>query len=360
MKNRKTLPAASFILLFLGTILVSEAWPIKRGPVKRGVDEENCLMCHKYPKMGLHLEGEAERIFFVSEKMYAHSVHAKVSCRGCHKDIKQIPHEKVRKPVDCATTCHIKEPFSNKEFSHAGIKESFMGSVHWPKKDDSPEKSGHKPDCKYCHLNPLYYYHEDYETTMNLKRCVDCHEPEGVERAFEHMLYRIKKRTSRSSQEIVDLCSSCHMDGGLMKVFDRTDAAAEGYREYFHGKAVRRGWGNPAHCVDCHSAHHVLPKDDSRSTVNSSSLVQTCGENPSCHPKANRNFVHAAVHVTLESDKNRVLFWVDRIYKLLIAGTISFFILHILLDLARRLAGWMALAGLRIRIRRMKRGNRGD
>ena len=269
--------------------------------------------------------------------MYAHSVHAKVSCRGCHTDIAQIPHRPDHKPVDCAIACHMKEPFSNREFSHEKIKTSLMASVHGPKENEPVEKSEHKPDCKYCHLNPLYHYDEDYETTLSLKRCVDCHEPKGVERAFEHMLYRVRKRSSRSSKEIVALCSSCHSDQGLMKVFEGTAGPAQGYQEYYHGKAVARGWGDPANCVDCHSAHAVYPKDDERSAVHKANLLTTCGENPSCHPRANPNFVRAAVHVTLEEEENKLLVAVATGFTVLTVSVMSFLILHVLLDLMRQL-----------------------
>ena len=212
-----------------------------------------------------------------------------------------------------------------------------MERIHGPKKDEPAEKSRHKPDCKYCHLNPLYHYDEDYQTALSLKRCRSCHEPKGVERAFEHMLYRVKKRVSRSSREIVTLCSSCHEDSSLMEIFQKTDAPAKGYKEYFHGKAVMRGWGDPANCVDCHSAHAVFSKDDKKSTVHRTNLVQTCGENPGCHPEANTNFVQAAVHISLESEENKVLLWVARGFTILTVGTMSFLILHVLLDLMRQL-----------------------
>jgi len=329
------LSAVFTALLFLQTISAQDL-EVRRGAVKRGVDEENCLMCHKYKKMGLYTK-EGERSFFVSERMYAHSVHSKVPCRGCHTDIDQIPHKPVRAPVDCATPCHMKEPFSNKEFSHADIKKSVMASIHGPKENEPPEKSKHKPDCKYCHLNPLYNYEEDYQTSLSLKRCRSCHEATGVQRAFEHMLYRMSKRESRDSREIVALCSSCHADDSLMKVFDRTNAAAKGYREYFHGKAVMRGWGQPANCVDCHTSHDVYSRDDARSTVFKANLVRTCGTNPSCHPKANDNFVRAAVHVAMEAEKNRLLIWVGRGFTILTVGTMSFLILHVLLDLSRHI-----------------------
>ena len=317
--------------------LFTNAWGVKRGAVMRGVDEENCLMCHKYKKMGLYTKEGGERSFYVSEKIYAHSVHAKVPCRGCHTDIVQIPHRPDHKMVDCATSCHMKEPFSNKEFSHADIRDNLVASIHGPKKDEPLEKKKHKPDCKYCHLNPLYHYDEDYHTTSSLKRCRSCHEPKGVERAFEHMMYRVKKRVSRSSQEIVALCTSCHGDKGLMKVFEQTDAPARGYKEYYHGKAVLRGWGEPANCVDCHSAHMVFPKENPKSTVHKANLIQTCGENPSCHPNANQNFVQAAVHVALDEEENKVLVYTAAGFTLLTVSVMAFLFLHIFLDVFRQM-----------------------
>ncbi|MEW6440522.1 MAG: hypothetical protein AB1640_06240 [bacterium] len=346
-------------LLVLVLFLVSSV-PLTRsllhaaraGAVSRGVDEENCLMCHKYPKMGAYTL-ERGRTYYVGEKSYAQSVHAKVPCRGCHTDIDQIPHRKDHRNVDCATACHMKDPFSNREFSHAPIRDTLMASIHAAKENEPPEKTRHKPDCKYCHLNPLIQYERDYETQSSLKRCRDCHEARGVEKAFDHVLYRMGRRTSRDSTEIVDLCSSCHADHSLMKVFDKSDAPAKGYKEYFHGKAVMRGWGKPANCADCHTAHAVYQKDDPRSTVFLERRLATCGANPSCHPSANANFVQAAVHVAIEEEENRALIWVNRGFRLLTVGTMSFLILHVALDLNRHFLN--RLGALRGRRRRRVR-----
>jgi len=47
-------------------------------------DEENCIMCHKYPGLSLVDENGYLRLFYIDQDAYKHSVHSKVKCSGCH------------------------------------------------------------------------------------------------------------------------------------------------------------------------------------------------------------------------------------------------------------------------------------
>ena len=51
-------------------------------------DIGNCLLCHKYPGISRVDENGNLRLFYVNEDIFNNSVHAKVNCEGCHKDIK--------------------------------------------------------------------------------------------------------------------------------------------------------------------------------------------------------------------------------------------------------------------------------
>ena len=92
-------------------------------------DTENCLLCHRYPSMGRYDETGRKRIYYVSDDKFAHSVHGKLKCKNCHVGLDKIPHTDIKK-VDCSTMCHIKEPSTNREFSHINMVQQYEASVH--------------------------------------------------------------------------------------------------------------------------------------------------------------------------------------------------------------------------------------
>ena len=66
-------------------------------------DEENCLICHRYPAIGRYDENGIKRVYYINDQMFLNSVHGKLRCKSCHVDLDKIPHENVKK-VDCATS----------------------------------------------------------------------------------------------------------------------------------------------------------------------------------------------------------------------------------------------------------------
>ena len=87
-------------------------------------DTENCLYCHRYPAMGRYDESGVKRIFYVNDQNFALSAHGKLKCTSCHVGLDKIPHTDVKK-VDCTSRCHIKEPSTDKEFSHANMAQKY-------------------------------------------------------------------------------------------------------------------------------------------------------------------------------------------------------------------------------------------
>jgi hypothetical protein len=217
-------------------------------------DKENCLMCHKYPFVG-RVDENGKRInYHVDEKIYSSSVHRNVSCRECHTSINKIPHDPVKEKVNCANVCHVKTPFSQERFSHERIIEVYEKSAHAPQPGDSAQLKEAKPDCKFCHLNPMFTRvseeRVDYHESLN--RCLNCHQEKGVTQAYKHMTHRLRKKTSRSPQEIVELCAKCHQDVELMQelnVSKRGITAVETYKQSIHGKSVTLGSEVAADCM---------------------------------------------------------------------------------------------------------------
>ncbi|MBI5408979.1 MAG: hypothetical protein HZA14_06405 [Nitrospirae bacterium] len=280
-------------------------------------DKENCLMCHKYRQIGRIDEQGRKRSYFVSEYIYDNTTHRNVPCRDCHTYINKLPHDPVTEEVNCANECHIKPPFSSENFSHKKIIDVYNKSVHGIKPTDSPDLKAAKPYCKYCHMNPLYTkVEEERVASTSLNRCLNCHERKGVTQAYKHITHRLRHKTSRSPQEVVQLCTkNCHADLDLMKklrVSEESMEAVETYGRSIHGKAVMLGSQAAADCISCHATnaiHDIYKKDELQATVNKRNRAATCRQ---CHTKVNDRFVRIDVHSSVgHSSKKPVLYFVN-------------------------------------------------
>ena len=183
--------------------------------------------------------------------------------------------------------------------------------------DDPEELKEAKPYCKYCHLNPVYTRVEEQRIDFNktLSRCLNCHERKGVTQAYKHITHRLRAKTSRSPQQIVQLCSrNCHADLVLMKKFKvskESMEAVETYNESIHGKAVGLGSQEAADCVSCHATsaiHDIYKKDEPHATVNKANLVDTCKQ---CHEDVNDRFIQIDVHSAIEPHEKPVLYTIN-------------------------------------------------
>ncbi len=290
-------------------------------------DKENCLMCHKYRFLG-RVDESGKRINYnVDERAYNNSIHRNVPCRDCHTYIKKIPHDPVNEEVNCGNVCHITPPFTEEKFSHEKIIHIYNQSVHAIKPDDPPEEKQAKPYCKYCHLNPMYtrVSEERIDFEVTLRRCQNCHGEKGVIQAYKHMTHRLRHKTSRSPQEIVELCAKCHADKELMKKLDvskRALTAVETYDKSIHGKSVMLGSQTAADCISCHASsalHDIYKKDNRKSTVNSSNVRKTCRQ---CHAQTNSWFVEIAVHPTTEREENPIIYFANTGLKFALYGSV--------------------------------------
>ncbi len=292
-------------------------------------DKENCLMCHKYPSMGRVGEDGLVKNYHVDAHVFLNSLHGEVGCRECHTYIKKFPHDPVTEEVNCANECHIKPPFAENNFSHQKIIDVFHTSEHAKKTDDSPLMKDAKPDCKYCHLNPLYKRVDEKNIAYGktLDRCLNCHEKKGVTVAYRHMTHRLRHKTSRSSKEIVALCSeNCHGNAPLMKklgVSGRALEVVETYKESIHGKMTTLGSEKAADCISCHSSsliHDIYKKDNPNSSIYEKNLLSTCRN---CHAKINEHFVKIAVHPSIAVPHNPILFIISNmLLRFILYGTI--------------------------------------
>jgi hypothetical protein len=290
-------------------------------------DKENCMMCHKYRFIGRIDDEGKKHNYNVDEFMYNHSVHRNISCGDCHTYIKKIPHDPVTEKVNCANVCHMKPPFSQEKFSHEKIVETFNQSAHGIKASDTKKLKEAQPDCKFCHMNPLFTMISadivDYDET--LRRCFNCHPEFGVTQAYKHFTHRLRKKTSRSPQEIVEICSKCHADTSLMKglnVSEKVLTAVESYNRSIHGKLVKLGSQKAADCISCHATnalHDIYKHDNKKSTIHEDNIQNTCRQ---CHSRTDSWFIKVAVHPGKHGEDHPIIHFLSIVLRFAIYGSV--------------------------------------
>jgi len=316
-------------------------------------DDEGCLLCHKYPKLGRITDEGARRSYYVIPHVFEQTVHRNVTCTDCHKNIKQLPHREVKVGVTCNAECHsVKNPATGKNFSHKAIYEKYKLSTHGREKVAKGYDQD-KPYCVTCHTNPLYNPSEAREGLPKriIDRCVVCHEKRDfVESWYRHTSRRIKE-IKRSSEEIITLCSSCHGDKRLVErhmkaaklegreLGRKYPYAVESYKRSFHGKVNHYGFNKAANCLDCHadnknyfqSVHEIRPSRDPLSPVSMERRVETCKR---CHTYADENFAQIDPHSTRDPKDNYFGFWAEVVYSwisyIVIAGLLGLALLETL------------------------------
>jgi len=310
-----------WLLLAAGALLYSQ-------PSAAFEDDEACLICHKYPKMGRVTEDGTRRSYYIIPHIFGSTVHRNVPCTDCHTYIKQLPHRKVDVGVTCDTECHsIKNPATGKNFSHKAIFKKYLPSTHGRKKN-ATGLDADKPYCVTCHTNPVYNPNEPGPPPRIIARCIVCHEDSKfVENWYKHTSRRIKE-VKRSSKEIVQLCASCHGDERLVErhikaakaegreLGKKYRYAVESYMRSFHGKVTHYGFKKAPNCLDCHadsdnyylSVHFIRPSRDPESPVSPQRKLETCKR---CHIYANKNYAELDPHPTDDKKDNPFIYYAE-------------------------------------------------
>lgn len=269
-------------------------------------DEENCLICHRYPRIGRYDEAGHKKVYYINDQLFANSVHGKLRCKSCHVDLDKIPHEDVKK-VDCSIKCHLKDPSSNREFSHSGMEEKYQDSVHGQGVSDNKKFPEDRPTCTYCHSNRTYNPYTGFWgksealSRETLARCQGCHTDKAwTEKIYAHFTDRLRRL--RGQNEIVQLCTSCHED--KQKMARHGLEAISTFKDTFHWTLVKYGVHNAPDCLTCHvpvgyTTHEIRPRDDTMSPTNKNNRIKTCsnqGGIQDCHPNATEKFAEGRVH----------------------------------------------------------------
>jgi hypothetical protein len=102
------------------------------------------------------------------------------------------------------------------------------------------------------------------------------------------------------------LCGRCHREGqkAAVRYTGSQHDILEHYTESIHGKGLlKSGLTVTATSTDCHTAHHVLPIQDSTSSVNPANVPATCGR---CHHGIQDQFV-ASIHGKAKAGSDKKL-----------------------------------------------------
>jgi hypothetical protein len=314
-------------ICLLDSVIVARAAQI----APKSPANEDCMACHADPA-AKRADG---RPINVDASAFDASKHGPMACVDCHADLAaftDFPHADKLKKVNCAS-CHDAVGATYHDSIHARAREKSGLNVapacadchgrHDIKgKDDPKSRVSHAQipvTCGACHEGIKQRYDAGVHATALRKGdsrapvCADCHTAHSIQRAD----------TDAWRLSVTAECGSCHVE------------SARTFLDTFHGQVTALGYTRVAACADCHGAHDIFPKADSRSTVSPARIVQTCRR---CHQSANAGFVQYDPHAD-RSDKarNSTLYYAARFMNVLLLGVFGFFGLHTALWLPRAL-----------------------
>lgn len=330
------------------------AWLISGLPV-HAQEDIRCLTCHGKPGFKKVLPSGKVLELFVDPMRLRLSIHKDRKCVDCHADVTEVPHATLPQKVDCRR-CH----FLGNEVGAPQLEKyaEFGNSIHGraliegnPKApvcqdchgdhfilpgSDPRSQVGHKnipQTCGGCHLEIYTQYQESIHGTALAKGikdapvCTSCH--------GEHNILESQEKASTvNAGMVVNTCSRCHAKVVIMEKYGVKAEQVATYRESFHGIANEFGMLKAANCASCHTAHKIFPEEDPRSTVNSQNIPITCGK---CHPGANANFAKGHIHLNPKDKSAGIVYWVAWGFKILTLLTLTGLLIHIVLDLYRRI-----------------------
>ena len=335
-------------------------------PVAQKLDNATCQTCHDGKKGKLQMlasNGKKRDVKTVTPDKYGKSVHAKMECVACHKEIidSVTPHQKVAgvPKAECAQ-CHLdlweatKKDNKTAEKPRLGIvaenvaayKKSFHAK---PDKDDPTKLMAICSDCHdvhtfdvpprgtaerkewhltvpnvcgdKCHTDHL----EDWTGSIhgkeaiekkNLKTavCSDCHTTHDI----------IGSSSDKAKLAITASCGDCHKD------------ALKSYKASYHGQVNTLGYAYTAKCFDCHGSHAMQPSKDPASKLHPKNRLKTCQK---CHsgkedklPLATAGFLSFSPHGTSDNFAKYPEIWLTTKFMIaLLIGVFIFFWAHSIL-----------------------------
>jgi hypothetical protein len=157
--------------------------------------------------------------------------------------------------------------------------------------------------------------------------CVDCHKAHNTASTV----------SARFRLDSPQTCGHCHANPEMMGKYGLSTAVFDTYVADFHGTTAElfRSTSpdqplNKAVCYDCHGYHDVTAVHNANEDVIAARLLVKC---QACHPDATPRFLTAWTgHYVPTPQKYPLIYWVKAFYKLIIPGTVGFFLAYIAVD----------------------------
>ena len=315
----------------------------------------NCVDCHpeikRFPHTGetpqsssqgaacIHCHNDA--VLAIEPSVHGQST----TCRDCHGNSHEI-----RPAADLRSRVAPKNQIETCGHCHAfppELIDGYLGSVHGMALTRSGLLAA--PSCSNCHGVHAIFSASDSRsrvTTLNIPdTCGSCHayildtwKRDSVHGALWrqhrvgpvctscHEAHRVRRLRGDSARlKCPETCGGCH------------GARVSTYRDTFHGQATDLGYLTAATCSDCHTAHQILPAQDSMSSVNQANIGETCGR---CHGEVPASFLSFNIHLDpTDADRNPEVYVVWVLMVGLMIAVFGFFGLHDLLWLQRSIVG---------------------
>lgn len=284
-------------------------------PGREPQDSNECLICHNNPSFVQRDDTGELRSLYVDPARFFHSVHGGVGCLGCHTTLAASPHVPSASP--------------KRRLDVLPLQWQRMVAVR-------PERQRVAvAGCMGCHPKEAEGFAESIHGTKaaqgdrSVPLCHDCHSAHYVDPAQDI-------ESSVNPEQVTKTCAYCHSDARRMARFNVTTAVVTTYETSFHGKKRSLGGSQAAVCTSCHGVHDIRAPEDPRSSVNPANAPATCGQ---CHPGADAAFAASFKHQVPERATSPVVYWVGRLYQVVIVVTIGVMLLYIVLDVYRT-RGW--------------------
>lgn len=253
---------------------------------------DDCLMCHGDPDLTAERNGQ-EISLYIDQDKFAAAVHGSSDCIDCHVDLveSEFPHAENLKPVDCASC-------------HDDVGPIYAKSVHG--KPGTGDHAGPAAGCADCHGSHYIISPHQADSALAAVNCGQCHQ--AIESQYDESLHGLAARRGEKlapkcwdchgSHDIVEaqspdsrvskfkipfMCGRCHKEGtAVTRTYNiPQDSILYHYSFSIHGEGLfKKGLIVSAVCSDCHTAHHVLPHTDPRSSIYRGNVATTCRQ---CH-----------------------------------------------------------------------------
>ena len=303
-----------------------------------------CLACHGNEGFAMPGADGKPRPLHVTKDKFEKSVHGKRLCVECHKDITEIPHQKIGQHKVSCVQCHealwatAQKENKTQEFAKLRVVvmqiDKYMHSIHArPNREDQSRTNA---TCYNCH-DAHYVYPRGSairaEWRLSIPNvCGKCHSKERD--AYVTSVHG--DEVMRKANPKAAICSDCHtthdiddpeMSSTRLGITKNCGSChKESYQTYtgtYHGQVQTLGYAYTAKCFDCHGNHGIQRIHDPNSTVHPDNRLKTCQK---CHQDATAGFITFEPHGNTHDFSRYPYMWIAAKFMIaLLTAVFAFF-----------------------------------